>query len=47
MNAFQHHHFNAEYEPIITFVDSPPNSEESWTGIYYFKMQLFGKHKDS
>ncbi|KAM7344722.1 transcription factor CP2 like gemini [Cochliomyia hominivorax] len=30
MNGFHHQHFGAEYEPVITFVDSPPNSEESW-----------------
>ncbi|XP_061396582.1 uncharacterized protein LOC133332216, partial [Musca vetustissima] len=30
MSGFLHQHFGAEYEPVITFVDSPPNSEESW-----------------
>lgn len=32
MSGFHHQHFGAEYEPVITFVDSPPNSEESWPG---------------
>ncbi|XP_075168076.1 transcription factor CP2 like gemini isoform X2 [Haematobia irritans] len=30
MSGFLHQHFGTEYEPVITFVDSPPNSEESW-----------------
>lgn len=34
MNGFHHQHFGAEYEPVITFVDSPPNSEESWPGRF-------------
>ncbi|KRF80151.1 probable basic-leucine zipper transcription factor F isoform X2 [Drosophila virilis] len=31
ISGYHHQHIGSDYEPVINFVDSPPNSEESWT----------------
>ncbi|XP_037942298.1 upstream-binding protein 1-like isoform X2 [Teleopsis dalmanni] len=31
-SGYHHQHISADYETVINFIDSPPNSEESWTG---------------
>ncbi|XP_037942084.1 nuclear transcription factor Y subunit gamma-like [Teleopsis dalmanni] len=30
-SGYHHQHISADYETVINFIDSPPNSEESWT----------------
>ncbi|KAH8299788.1 hypothetical protein KR044_005947 [Drosophila immigrans] len=32
ISGYHHQHIGSDYEQVINFVDSPPNSEESWTG---------------
>nr|XP_016928985.1 upstream-binding protein 1 isoform X3 [Drosophila suzukii] len=31
ISGYHHQHIGSDYEQVINFVDSPPNSEESWT----------------
>ncbi|XP_017087287.2 upstream-binding protein 1 isoform X1 [Drosophila bipectinata] len=31
ISGYHHQHISSDYEQVINFVDSPPNSEESWT----------------
>ncbi|XP_030388317.1 upstream-binding protein 1 [Scaptodrosophila lebanonensis] len=33
ISGYHHQHIGSDYEQVINFVDSPPNSEESWTDV--------------
>ncbi|XP_017054167.1 upstream-binding protein 1 isoform X1 [Drosophila ficusphila] len=51
ISGYHHQHIGSDYEQVINFVDSPPNSEESWTEtsslIEQITIVVDGQSKDS
>ncbi|XP_034122289.1 hybrid signal transduction histidine kinase A isoform X5 [Drosophila guanche] len=50
ISGYHHQHIGTDYEQVINFVDSPPNSEESWTEISLIEeltVIVDGQSKDS